>query len=413
MSTGLADNIKKYRRTAGLTQEGLAEEADLSLSTVRKAEQGGHVSMDTLAALAAALEVSTSALFASEAPEPVVGPQDEANRRYLAELRRALMPPIGLAAPLSEPGEAEEPSSIRQRVQDGHALYQADRYTSVAQKLPDLLRSSEAAVSTLEGEDQQHATIARSHALLLTGKYLTQVRQYDMAYYALAEAIRLARETGQTQVAATGVVGLCWLLLRQDRFDESEHLAAQTAAEIEPRMSQATPAQLAVWGELWLRVAAAARRNNRQDEAKHGRRMAATAGGALEREHTEFPSHWSAFGPVTAEAKAVEDLALVGDARGVLRRAGEGPLSPKAVKNFGRLNTNNWGRHRLDVAHAHVLLGSHQDAMDELVNLRETGDVWITHQPMARRVMENILKARKRTLTEEMRSMAAHLGIAG
>ncbi|MEU5630944.1 helix-turn-helix domain-containing protein [Streptomyces rishiriensis] len=409
----MADNVRKYRRTAGLNQEQLAEASDLSLSTVRKVEQGGHVSMDTLAALAGALGVSTSDLFASEAPESVVGTQDEVNRRYLAELRRALMPPIGLAAPLLEPGEAEEPSAIRQGVQDSHALYQADRYGAVAKRLPSLLRSSEAAVSVFEGEEQQRAMVARAHSLLLAGKYLTQVRQYDMAYYALAEAIRLARETGRTQLAATGVVGLCWLLLRQDRFDESEQLAAQTAAEIEPRMSQASPAQLAVWGELWLRVAAAARRNNRPDVAKHARRMAATAGGALEREHTEFPTHWSAFGPVTAEAKAVEDLALAGDARGVLRRADEGPLSVKAIKNFGRLSTNNWGRHRLDVSRAHALLGSHQDAMDELVNLRETADVWLTHQPLARRVMTDILKTRKRTLTEDMRSMAAHLGIAG
>ncbi|MGW1052494.1 helix-turn-helix domain-containing protein [Streptomyces sp. NPDC001118] len=413
MSAGLAENVKKFRRTAGLSQEGLAEAADLSLSTVRKVEQGGQVSMDTLAALARALGVSTSALFASEAPKSVLGPEDEANRRYLAELRRALMPPIGLSATLSTPGEAEEPSAIRRGVQDGHALYQADRYGAVAKRLPSLLRCSEAAVSALEGEDQQHAMIARAHALLLTGKYLTQVRQYDMAYYALAEAIRLAREAGQTQLAATGVVGLCWLLLRQDRFDESEDLAAQTAGEVEPRMSKATPAQLAVWGELWLRVAAASRRNGRDDVAKHARRMAATAGGALGREHVEFPSHWSAFGPVTAEAKAVEDLALVGDARGVLRRADDGPLSSKSVRNFGRLSTNNWGRHRLDVARAHVLLGSHQDAMDELVNLRETADVWLTHQPMARRVMGDILKTRKRTLTEEMRSMAAHLDITG
>ncbi|MFD4553265.1 helix-turn-helix domain-containing protein [Streptomyces sp. NPDC058469] len=413
MSTGLADNVKKYRRTAGLSQEGLAIAAGLSLSTVRKVEQGGHVSMDTLAILAGALSVTTSALLASEAPTSVVGPADEANRRYLAELRRALMPPIGLAASLAEPAEAEDPSAIRQGVQDGHTLYQADQYTSVARALPKLLRASEAAVSTLEGEEQQHAMIARAHALLLAGKYLTQVRQYDMAYFALAEAIRLARETGQTQLAATGIVGLGWLLLREDRFDESEQLAAQTAAEMEPRMSEATPAQLAVWGELWLRVAAAARRNNRDDVAKHARRMAKTAGGALEREHTSFPTHWSAFGPVTAEAKAIEDLALVGDARGVLRRADEGPLSAKGVKNFGRLSTNNYGRHRLDVARAHVLLGSHQDAMDELVHLRDAADVWLTHQPMARRVMTDILSTRKRTLTEEMRSMAEFLGVAG
>ena len=35
MSTGLADNIRKYRRTAGLSEEGLAEAADLSLSIAR------------------------------------------------------------------------------------------------------------------------------------------------------------------------------------------------------------------------------------------------------------------------------------------------------------------------------------------------------------------------------------------
>ncbi|UIX33503.1 helix-turn-helix domain-containing protein [Streptomyces sp. GQFP] len=413
MSTGLADNVRKFRRTAGLSQEGLAEAADLSLSTVRKAEQGGHLSMDTLAALARALGVSTSALFATEAPKSVLGTEDEVNRRYLAELRRALMPPIGLSVPLSEPGDAGEVSAIRQGVQDGHALYQADRYTSVARKLPGLLRSSEAAVAVLEGEERQHAVIARAHALLLTGKFLTQVRQYDMAYFALAEAIRLARETGQTQLAATGVVGLCWLLLRQDRFDESEQLAAQTAEQVEPRMSGATPASLAVWGELWLRVAAASVRNNRPDVAQEARRMARTAGGALDAEHVDFPTHWGAFGPVTVGAKAVEDLALVGDSRGVLRQVDDGPLSAKAMRNYGALSPNNWGRHRLDVARAHVGLGSHQDAMDELTRIRRTSSEWMTHQPMARLVMADILKTRKRTLTEDMRSMAAHLRVAG
>ncbi|NEC22771.1 helix-turn-helix transcriptional regulator [Streptomyces parvus] len=414
MSTGLADNVRRFRRAAGLSQEGLAEEADLSLSTVRKVEQGGQVSMDTLAALARALGVSTSDLFASETPKPTIGAEDEANRRGMAEMRRALMPPVGLSVPLSESGEAgKTPQAILRGVQDGHALYQADRYTSVARALPGLLRSSEAAVAALEGEERQQAMIARAHALLLTGKYLTQVRQYDMAYFALAEGIRLARETGRTQLATTGIVGLGWLLLRQDRFEESEQLASRTAADVEPRMSRATAAELAVWGELWLRVAAAARRNNRQDVADHARRMAATAGGALGREHAEFPAHWSAFGPVTAEAKAVEDLALIGDHRGVLRRADDGPLSPKAAKNLGRLSPNNWNRHRLDVAGAHVSLGSHQDAMDELVSLRETADVWLTHQPMARRVMADILRTRKRTLTADMRRMAAHLGIAG
>ncbi|MFH8794881.1 helix-turn-helix domain-containing protein [Streptomyces sp. NPDC017941] len=411
MATGLAENVRTHRRTAGMSQEQLAEAADLSVGTVRKVEQGGDVRMETLHALARALDVPTSALFVTETTTPVVG--DEANRRCLVELRKALMPPVGLAAPMTDRGRTEELSALRRATADAHALYWADRYDSVAKRLPGLLRSAEAAVEALEGEEQQQAMIARCHALLLAGKYLTQVRQYDMAYYALVEAIRLARETGRTLTAATGVVGMCWLLLRQDRFDESEQLAAQTAAEIEPRMSDATPAHLAVWGELWLRVASAAVRNNRPDVAREARRMARTAAGAMSGENAEFPLHWGGFGPVTAELKVVEDLSLLGDVRGVLSRADDGLLAGKALRNFGKPTAPNWDRHRLDVARAQVSLKQHQDAMDVLVSVRRTSGEWIKHQPMARYVMTDLLKTRKRTLSQDMRDMAVHLDVTG
>jgi transcriptional regulator with XRE-family HTH domain len=204
MSTGLADNIRKYRRVTGLSQEQLAHEAGLSVGVVRKLEQGGDARVETLHALARALGVSTSALFATEAPKSVLGPEDEANRRYLAELRKALMPAIGLPSRPAGPTGTGDVSILRQSIQEAHALYWADQYSAVAKRLPEILRASEAAVSALEDEEKQRATVVRCQALLFTGKYLTQVRQYDMAYYALVEAIRLARETGENLVAATG-----------------------------------------------------------------------------------------------------------------------------------------------------------------------------------------------------------------
>ncbi|MFJ8955594.1 helix-turn-helix transcriptional regulator [Streptomyces sp. NPDC102381] len=411
MTTGLADNVRKFRRTAGMNQEQLAEAADVSLSTVRNIEQGSDARVETLHAIARALGIPTSALFATEAPRSVVGHADDMNRQYLVELRRALMPPVGLSPHVVEPVAASEVNDTKRQVRDARALYDHDRYSSVARMLPPLLRSSEAAVATLEGEEQQHAMIARTQVLLMTGQFLTQVRQYDMAYYALAEAIRLAKETGQTLTAATGVVGMGWLLLRQDRFDECEALAAHAAAEIEPRMSQATTQHLAVWGELWLRVAASARRNNRPDVAEEARRMAFTAASAMGREDMDFPNHWSGFGPATTEMKAVEDLLLDGDARSVLRKASEGPLSAKGLRALGGVAPSNYHRHRLDVARAHVLLGSHNDAMGELKKIRARGDKWITHQPMARHIMSDLLATRKRTLTKDMRDMAAHLGV--
>ncbi|MFF5128254.1 helix-turn-helix domain-containing protein [Streptomyces syringium] len=411
MSSGLADNIRKFRRAAGLSQEGLAHESGLSVGVVRKIEQGGDARVETLHALARALGVTTSVLFTTEAPEPVIG--DEANRRYLVELRKALMPPVGLGAlPVASPAEAAHLSALRREIADTHALYQADRYGSVARKLPGLLRSAEATVSTLDGEEQRQAMAVRAHALLMAGKYLTQVRQYDMAYYALAEGIRLARGNGERLMAATGVVGMCWLLLRQDRFDECEQLADVTAEEMEPRLSEAGAGHLSVWGELWLRLASAAVRNNRPDAAREARRMAGTAAIALDKEHFAFGENWGQFGPVTAELKVVEDLSLMGDARAVLRRSDDGLLSPKAVNHYGKPSPPNWGRHRLDVAKAHVTLGSHQDAMSELKQLRQCSGEWMKHQPIARYVMSDLLASRKRTLTQDMRDMASHLGVS-
>ncbi|MFF3122889.1 helix-turn-helix domain-containing protein [Streptomyces sp. NPDC057908] len=408
----LSENIRNFRRRAGLSQEQLAEQAGLSLGVVRKAEQGGSVRVETLHILARALGTTTSSLFETAVPEPVRG--DEGDSVRLMELRRALMPPVGLSEVLVEPEGAVGLASIRRDIDDSHALYQADRYDSVAKRLPGILRAAEAAVVLSDaGEPRQRAIMVRASAFLLTGKYLTQVRRYDMAYHALSHGIRDARETGRTLLAATGVVGMGWLLLRQDRFDEAEHLATVTAAEVEPRMSNALPGQLAVWGELCQRVAAAAMRNNRPEVAKEARRMTATAASALDVEHVDFQEHWTTFGPVTAEMKAIEDLSLIGDARGVLSRADEGTLSRKALKKFGRPSANNWDRHRLDVARAHAMLGSHQDAMDELNTIRRASPEWLRHQQMARYIMGDILAGRKRTLTADMRDMAVHLGIAG
>ncbi|WP_043667541.1 helix-turn-helix domain-containing protein [Streptomyces xylophagus] len=408
----LQENVRTLRRRAGWTQEQLAEESDLSIGTVRKVEQGGTVSVETIHQLARALSTTTSSLFASEAPAPVR--EAEGDGPKLTELRRALMPPVGLSSVLTEPTDVRDLASIQRDIDDSHSLYQADRYDSVARALPGILRAAETAVALSDqGEPRQRAIITRAGAFLLAGKYLTQVRRYDMAYHALSRAILDAREVGQVQLAATGIVGMGWLLLRQDRFDEAEQLAATTAQEVEPRMSSATPGQLAVWGELHQRVASAAIRNNRPDIAREARRMAAQAASGLDVEHVDFREHWSTFGPVTAETKRIEDLSLIGDARGVLNRADEGPVGAKGLKKLGRPSANNWARHRLDVARAHTLLGSHQDAMDELTGVKSEASEWLKHQSMARHVMKDILSKRKRTLTQDMREMAVHLGIAG
>ncbi|MBH1936598.1 helix-turn-helix transcriptional regulator [Streptomyces sp. AV19] len=407
-------NVKKYRRAMGMSQEALADASGLSVKTVQKVEQGGHVLTETPHAVARGLGVPTSELFAAGVPAPVIG--DEETRQSLVPLRMALMPPLGLDGVVGQ-GHAspDRLADLWREIMDAHALYRADEFDSVARRLPALLTRADAAVNTSEGDERQHAVVTHSLALLVAGKYLTQVRQYDMAYHALAEGIRLAREAGERRIAATGVVGMCWLLLRQDRFAECSHLAVTTAELMEPRMTEADGSRVGLWGELWMRAAAAAIRDNRPDDAKAARRMVARAAAGMEREDRTFPATWGGFGPVTAAIKSIEDCLVignsVGDARAVLARAEEDVLSSKSLKRVGKPQGANWARHRLDVARAHTILGAHQDATDELLAIRSERGAWIKHQPMARRVMADVLKSRKRTLTQDMREMAGYLAV--
>ncbi|MFE5330038.1 helix-turn-helix domain-containing protein [Embleya sp. NPDC056575] len=400
--SGLGDNVRRYRRVAGLSQEQLAEAAGLGVSTVAKVEQGGDVRIATLHVLARALDLPTSALFAPSVPKPV---RDEVGSRIqLIALRQALTPPVGL---IDRADSAEltprRLAATRARIDRAHELYQADRYESMADELPAILR----AVPSAEGpEGVGEVRVAALHA---AGKYLTQVRQYDLAYHAFSESIRDARAMGRAHLAATGVGGLCWLLLRQGRFDECEHLAAETADGIEPRLSRATAGEIAVWGELLQRVAAAAVRNNNPDVAREARRMAGTAATAVGVEHTDRSVHWGSFGPVTAHLKTLEDFAVVGDHRGLLRGVEH---TPKPITGPPP-SPNTQNRHRLDIALAQAHVGEFGEAMTEMRTVLQAAPEWVRHQSLARDVVRLILKKRKRTLTTDMRELADHLRVTG
>ncbi len=234
-----------------------------------------------------------------------------------------------------------------------------------------------------------------------------------MAYHAFAEGIRRAREVGAQQVMGVGVVGTCWLLLRQGRFDECSAVAIATAEGFEPKMSEVEANRVVVWGELWMAVAAASIRDNRPADAKHARKMVDRAAAGMAREVHDFPSHWGNFGPVTAAIKKLEDRAIVGDVRGVLARLNDDVLNPKALKKVGMPSGSDWERHRLDVASAYAAVGSHVEATEELTTAMTSRPEWIKHQTLAREIMVDILGSRKRTLTQEMRTLAAHLEVTG
>lgn len=403
-STEPGARLRELRKRRGLTQEELAEQAGLSVPVIKKIEQGGSARMETYRAIAKVLGVQTVWFVASGPPRPVPETGDDT---VLTEMRAAILPPIGLSGmPLL--GSADFDDVALPRLRDAATAagraYHADRYDDLAHLLPALVRSAHYHVAYLnDGPDRTEAYRLRSAILGLAGRYLIQIRAHDLALITLQDAARDAVTAGDAALAASAVSSQAWAMLRQGRFDEVEHLCARAADEIEPRMSQATPDELAAWGWMLMRASAGAVRNNRPEEADEYLILAETAATRLGREHDLAGQ--KAFGPLTAALLRPENAMIEGRPDRALAAMDNLP------RGVGRTNPSTINRAKLDKARALVRTGNADAATDIMTELRRRHPEWLRYQQAARDVTTEILESRTRMPTSEQRDLADFLNL--
>lgn len=404
----LASRVRDHRLARGLTQEQLADRAGLSLGVVKKIERGGSARLDTFHALARALRVKTSALFEPGAPHATTRADDD--KVDLMPLRQAITPPMGASGRLLLADTVEpEPDLINLRA-TAHALatsYYGDDYGRIATFLPALITATRQAVDHYDnGPHHTEALQLRSDVLQNAGRYLTQVRAYDLAHAALRDALMDAAAADDRERASAAVYLQGWLLMRQGRLDEAERVALATADDAEPRISRATRGELGVWGRLLIRASSAAARNNRPREAREMLRLARTAGAALGAGVASYPYGWGKFDWSTVVFQAVENQVVAGQPRRVLGLAARIPAVASAT-------ANTWNRHQLDVAQAHVELRQAEEATEVLAALHAGAPEWLRHQSMAAHTFEQSLRASgRRRLSGRQRELAAFFGVA-
>jgi transcriptional regulator with XRE-family HTH domain len=403
-STEPGARLRELRKRRGLTQEELAERAGLSVQVVKKIEQGGTARMETYRAIATVLGVQTVWFVSAGSPRPTV---DTGEDTVLAEMRAAIIPPIGLdGMPIL--GTADHEDAALHRLRDAAAAvsraYHADRYDDLAHLLPALVRSAHYHVAHFDdGDDRTEAHRIRSAVLGLAGRYLIQIRAHDLALVTLQEATRDALSIGDTALAASAVCSQAWAMLRQGRFGEVEQLCAAAADEIEPKMSQATPDQVAAWGWMLMRASAGAVRNNRSEEADEYLALAKTAGARLGREH-DLAGQF-AFGPVTVALLEPENAMIEGRPDRALEAMDNLP------RGVGRTNSSTLNRAQLDKAKALVRVGNTDQATDVLTGLRHQHPEWLRYQQTARDITAEILESRTRMPSTQQRDLAAFLDL--
>ncbi|MFJ6655917.1 helix-turn-helix domain-containing protein [Streptomyces sp. NPDC091377] len=398
--------LRALRRRRGLTQERLAERAGLSLGVVKKLERGGTARLENYHALARALGVRTSALFESAGPHATT--RDDEDNIDLMPLRQAIAPPVTFTGRLPGRDTATEPDlpSLQAAAREVGVAYHEDRYDEVADLLPGLVHAAHDAVRHYDnGPENTAALRVRSDTLQMAGRYLTQVRAYDLAHVALRDAIKDAVQVDDTAAVAAAVYQQGWLLMRQSRLDEAELVSITTADAIEPRISRATRQSLGAWGKLLVHASAAAARNNRPREAREILRLGRTAGAALGGGQALAVSSWGRFDWRTVAFQGIENQLVAERPDRVLRLSERMPVPADAK---GRLFQR---RHLLDVAQAYAMLRRPDDATDILWSLLDETPEWLRHQRMASDTFHDALgKSKRRRLTSKQRDLATFFG---
>ena len=249
---------------------------------------------------------------------------------------------------------------------------------------------------------QQKFTSTRADVFGIVGRWLNQVHAYDLALAAFREGLMSARKASEDVLAGFIMTGQAGVLMRQGRFDDVERYCVTAAAEYEPKMSEASDTQLAVWGSLLIRASGAAVRNNRSREAEEHLSLARTAGARLGREVLRHTS----FGPTTLSAQAMENQ-MLRDCPDKAIRIAESISGPE----LDSLNASKRARFKLDCAAASARLGQRDDAMRIMNDLQTEFPERLRHQKQAQRVMHEVISSWKRTLPESARNLADFLRV--
>ncbi|MEU3076151.1 helix-turn-helix domain-containing protein [Streptomyces laurentii] len=384
MSADIGERLRDVRKRRGMSQRELADQSGLSLSSIRKLEQGerSDTRLETARRLASALRLPTTSLMAESREESA----KQAVVDQWEPVRRALVSP-----PPS--GELEEPTlqGVTNALRDAMPLFSGDRFAELGAILPPLLRDAE----VLAGLHPDGRAV-RVKLMQLTGWLLTQTRQFDAAEMALERALD---ESADRLQGASTVNTQCWLLLRRGRLAEARELAAEWADETEPRMSKATPEELSAWGGLLLRISAAGVRDNRPGDAEDAMRLAKAAAVAMGREYAPREDSLRTFGPVTVALKRAENAMITDRPDRVLQLAAEVPADKL------RPTSNNRNRHLLDVSDAYARTRRYGESVEVLQRIRNSSPRWLSNQRCARDILGRVV-SKRRTLTPEMRSLA-------
>ncbi len=381
------------RKLRGMTQRQLSDRAHVSLSLLRKVEQGSKPATSPfVSAVAAALQMERTALTGQ--PYRTGDRRLDAVHDLVPDLRRELVM-------YRLPPDDDRPTPTLPDLRAAVAAVSQSRHAvdllTLGGRLPQVLADLRLAAHVYTGTDREHVMALWAEAYYGARQFASKLGYGDLASLIGDRYEWAAEQSGDPLAVALAAVFRASELDGVGDWRAARAIMAAALGHLDP---PAEPAALSVHGFLHLMSGyMAAHAGDEADTwSHHGE--ADNLARHLGEDRDDYRL-W--FGPT--------NTAIWGTALGVELMDGA-----EAVKRADRVRLpadappERAGHHYLDLARGHLLYGDRPAALDALVTARRIAPQQTRYHPMARETVYALARAERRS-SVTLRGLAARMGI--
>ncbi|QUI32580.1 helix-turn-helix transcriptional regulator [Streptomyces alfalfae] len=400
MGSGMGERIATLRYRRSLTQEELAECAEISVDVVRKLEQGRRKTarLTTINAIARALDTEPSYLLGQPGTYEIHDGSEDESPSVLA-LRQAISPVADLLGGEPDPEDPPSIHELQESLRSTEVIRREGRMAEIGVLLPPLIQDARAVVHSSTGSEKAAANSVLALAYQVASVTLTGLGKEDAAFTAMERSMLAVQGCDDPGLETMAASTLSYILTKQGRLADAERVAMTRAAAIEPGFNS-TPQELALWGILLLRAATAAVRQKKHAQVLDLLRMAK---GAAETMDQDLLLHATPFGPTNTGVARVNFLVEMEHSDDAVRAA-------RSVRHLTSLPPTWRARFHVDRALAFNDMEKDSQAVGALLTAEEDAPEWMRYHSTSRRLVEE-LRGRAARRDAPVNALADRLGL--
>ncbi len=389
---GVAARVIELRKLAGLTQLQLAKRASVSISLLRKVEQGSmSASPMFIASVARALGVLVTDLTDSGGFDSLQV-RHGAEKRFLPDLERAIIE--GENASLDGPLRPLSDLSVSL----GHVVARGrvSRYSDILEVLPDLLRHlSVHAVAAPSGRlEEVNRLLAQAYYSAMFTAY--KFSHLSLSAWAAERMSKSADRSGDPIWSAMGRYSRAQALMFSGSYRASAIILDKTAHELH---GEKDARRIDVLGAVHLAGSIiSARLEDVAESDAHLRE----AGDLARHVGTVGDPFDTAFSAANVAIHAVAAAVESSEPGTALKRGARLDLA-------GKLYPSRIGHYHIDLARAYLMQGDHESVVRELQLARRSSPQQTRYHPQVHEMIRAVARARRRS--EPVARLAAWAGL--